>query len=536
MNITVKSPHHILPDPMKEEVLQILTDHGTLIEPDAVNYILSQKDPRAFLREFLEGRDALPLVLALKDFRTTESVLSYEPDLEEKALDNVNSQDSGKSLNSPNPVEKVETQTILPEPTIERTAPPRRPANNGVVVITDITGNSTCESNIENFARYFKDRYVTLSRIIRQWQRMRGSTTIANATKREDEVRIIGMVNDIGQTKNGHTTVTVEDDTGSVFVLIPKGNPLQSMSLVKDEVIGIIGQMRKNKGSRNKNNDMMLIPDEIVKPDIPVNKTPGRSHRDIDVLFISDVHVGSSHFLRKEWDRFIDWLVESPEASNVQYMVIAGDLVDGIGIYPDQKKELDIDDVMEQYREVGRLLERVPPHIEMIIQPGNHDAVRPAEPQPALDDEIRAMFNSESNIRFVGNPCFMTIDGVSILSYHGRSVDDLIGDVPELTYQTPILAMREMLKRRHLAPIYGGKTPIAPEDKDYLIINPVPDIFVTGHVHGSGIDTYRGVKMISASAWQSQTPFQLMHNFHPEPAKVVLVKLKSGEHRILDFN
>ncbi len=512
---------------MKEEVLKILTDHGTLIEPEAVNYILSQRDPRAFIRDFLEDRSALPLVLTLKDFRMTESVLSYEPHLDEN-----NSPNSSNSF----PLEEKETQTLLPEPTVERTARPQKSDKSGVVVITDITGNSTCESKIENFARYFKDRYVSLSRIVRQWQRMKASTSIANATKREGEVRVIGMINDIGQTKNGHTTLTIEDDTGSIFVLIPKGNPMQNISIIKDEVIGIIGQMKKNKGSRNKNDSMMLIPDEIVKPDIPVNKSPTRSASDVDVLFLSDIHVGSSHFLREEWGRFIDWLIESPEASNVQYMVIAGDLVDGIGIYPNQKDELDIDDLMEQYAELGRMLELVPPHIEMIMQPGNHDAVRPAEPQPALDDEIKELFNSESNIRFIGNPCFMTIEGVSILAYHGRSVDDLIGDVPELTYQTPILAMREMLKRRHLAPIYGGKTPIAPEDKDYLIINPVPDIFVTGHVHGSGVDTYRGVKMISASAWQSQTPFQLMHNFHPDPAKVVSVNLRTGVHKTYDFS
>ncbi len=549
--------NHIRFVSMKEEVLQVLIDHGTLIEPDAVNFILSQKDPKAFIKEFLEGRAALPLVLSLKDFRTTESVLSYEtesqsaekngdesigeeekPDGERRKFEETGGLDA-----------RPESQTTLPEPEIikpEVQKPVKSPPESkdietvresGVVVISDITGNSTCEANIDNFARYFKDRYLTLRRIIRKWQRMRSSITIEKAMKKEGEVRIIGMVNEVAQTKNGHTTMHVEDDTGKIFVLIPKGNPLQSMSIINDEVIGIIGQVKKRKdGYRSNEDPIMLLPDEIIKPDIPVNQSPNRADNDVEVLFLSDIHIGSKHFLSEEWARFSAWLKDSDEASKVKYMVVTGDLVDGIGIYPNQKNELDIPDIMEQYATIGRMLEDLPDHIEIILQPGNHDAVRSAEPQPALDHEIQTLFNGSGNLRFVGNPCYFSIEGVNVLSYHGKSMDDFIMDVPKLSYDEPIEVMKEMLKLRHLAPIYGGKNHIAPEDKDYLIINPVPDIFVTGHVHGTDVDTYRGVMMINASAWQSQTPFQLMHNFNPDPAKAICVNLMTGKCKVLDFS
>jgi hypothetical protein len=81
--------------------------------------------------------------------------------------------------------------------------------------------------------------------------------------------------------------------------------------------------------------------------------------------------------------------------------------------------------------------------------------------------------------------------------------------------------MKEMLKRRHLASMYGGKTPLAPEPRDMMVIDTVPDIFVTGHVHGAGLSHYKGVRLINASTWQSQTSFQKMHNFTPDPAKLV---------------
>jgi hypothetical protein len=34
---------------MREKVLKVLLDHGTLVEPEAANFILAQKDPMAFL-------------------------------------------------------------------------------------------------------------------------------------------------------------------------------------------------------------------------------------------------------------------------------------------------------------------------------------------------------------------------------------------------------------------------------------------------------------------------------------------------------
>jgi DNA polymerase II small subunit len=95
--------------------------------------------------------------------------------------------------------------------------------------------------------------------------------------------------------------------------------------------------------------------------------------------------------------------------------------------------------------------------------------------------------------------------------------------------------MREMLRRRHLAPIYGERTAIAPEERDYLVIDDIPDIFVTGHVHHAGMGDYRGVIMINASTWQAQTAFQRMHNHMPDPCKAFMVHLGTGKARVVKF-
>jgi len=180
-------------------------------------------------------------------------------------------------------------------------------------------------------------------------------------------------------------------------------------------------------------------------------------------------------------------------------------------------------------------LELIPDHITLVLQPGNHDAVRPAEPQPTFEKEIRDLFTGK-NFIFVGNPCYLSLHGVEILSYHGQSLLDYSTNIQHLNYNEPTEVMKVMLKKRHLAPVYGGYTPIAPEHTDYMIIDRVPDIFVTGHVHISSIDNYRGVLLVNASSWQAQTSYQKMLNFIPDSAKLPIVNLKTGNATTMDFN
>ena len=147
---------------------------------------------------------------------------------------------------------------------------------------------------------------------------------------------------------------------------------------------------------------------------------------------------------------------------------------------------------------------------------------------------LRKLFGND--VTFVGNPSTIDIEGRKVLSYHGRSFDDIISSIPGLTWEKPIETMVELLKRRHLAPVYGEKTPLAPEHKDYLVIDEVPDIFVTGHIHSYGLSDYRGVKLISGSTWQSQTSYQKMKNITPIPAKMPVIELSSLNMGVVNFS
>lgn len=537
---------------MREKVLKVLLDRGTLVEPEAANFIMAQRDPMGFVKNFLEGRANLPLFLTLDDVRGA-SVMSFDEDLLPKSETQEKPQTQQQFLMtaqvpSPKPIplriapvpQAVSTkqpapatsQPPAPEPMAIPITP--EPGTEEFHIISDVSGVSTCDGSIDNFTQYFRDRFRIIRRIIKSNVEMGLPSKISSIQPADKEAKIIGMVMDVNKTKNGHIGITIEDDTGELFILIHKDSELIGETILKDEVLGFVGKL--SSGTRNQGGSdrksAMFIPTAIYWPRIPMARELRRSLHDIEVVFMSDIHAGSSHFLPDAWAGFIQW-INSSEASKVKYIVVAGDMVDGIGVYPNQEDELLILDINKQFEELARLMAPIPERITVLMQPGNHDPVRPAEPQPAIAEKFRKYFGP--NFKFIGNPCYFSIAGVEILSYHGKSIDDLVGQIPGVKYQDPIPPMQEMLKRRLLAISYGGKTPLAPEARDYMAINPVPDILVTGHVHRTAVHRESGITLINASAWQSQTPFQKMHNFHPDPGKIIVTNLKTGRCKIKDF-
>ncbi|HEV2449077.1 MAG TPA: DNA polymerase II small subunit, partial [Thermoplasmata archaeon] len=139
-------------------------------------------------------------------------------------------------------------------------------------------------------------------------------------------------------------------------------------------------------------------------------------------------------------------------------------------------------------------------------------------------------------VRPLGNPSTFALEGTVVAAYHGRSFDDLIPALPGADYGHPTEVMKRMLIMRHLAPIYGGRTPLAPLPTDGLLIDPVPEILVTGHAHTFGADRYRGVLLLNASTWQAETEYQRMRNITPIPARAAVVRLADLSLKAYDFS
>ena len=478
----------------KDDVLSIAAKRNMFLSPDALDAIMSDGDPIGFTQTVLSSLIDNPV------FVTKEDIMKF---LEgDRAL--------GKSEKTFNPQIK-------------------RSLDMKILDGTDITGNSTCVGDINDFKRYFQNRFRVLKRIIERRSDFGQSRQIRDAYSIHDrDVRIIGIVNERKITSNGHIMLTIEDDGGDrdsyCNVFISKESDLFGEVITNDMVLGFLGKFSKPKDKAKKG---MFIPTGIYKPSVPKSHNWIPSDSQSTVAFLSDVHIGSTTFLEKSWKKMIAFLKENSDKMQINYIVFPGDVVDGIGIFPGQEKELVISDIYDQYKALSEYLKEIPDHIQMALHPGNHDACRPAEPQPALNKKFIQSF--DSNIMMTGNPVYLKVEGRTILTYHGRSIDDWVSSVQQLTYEEPLNTMQQMVEARHLAPIYGMKTALAPESKDYLAIDVVPDIFVSGHVHGYGSREWRGIRMINASTWQSQTDYQKQHNFNPFPGIMPLVHLGTGE-------
>lgn len=392
-------------------------------------------------------------------------------------------------------------------------------------VIWGTAGTSRTGAGFSDYVSCFRDRYQRLGECIRARTAPMPIEALKKGSRyRQEACSIMGLVLENRTTANGHRMVEVEDPTSSIPVLFHKERPqfAEAETLVPDEVVGIRGTLSGD--------GRLFFAEQLFRPDIPISHAPFRSEKPGQAILISDVHVGSNTFLEETWNRFADWLSDS----DISYLLIAGDLVDGIGVYPSQDQELTIRNIYEQYDVFGSMLRDLPSRIKIVLSPGNHDVVRQAEPQPAIPDEFSAKF--PKNCLLVENPAMVSLQGVRVLMYHGRSIDDCISMIPGATYENSAPVLVGMLQRRHLAPTYGKRTPLAPQKEDRLIIDPIPEVLHTGHIHIAGVSEYRGVLCVNSGTWQAQTSFQKQMNITPTPGRAILLDLQTLGYRILDFN
>ncbi|MDD5111305.1 MAG: DNA-directed DNA polymerase II small subunit [Candidatus Altiarchaeota archaeon] len=504
-------------DTVKQGIVGTLAKEGLMVSPYCLDLIIERKVDVAEL-----AKDAKKAGVWMITDEFLRGFIKLDTELSKAAKELAGVEQAEKA------VEVVSTRKILAKEVESRLV---------IDDATDVTDKSTCDGTIENFVEYFNQRYRTIRDILRERPECRTAMTVEAAKKHPGEkLRVICMVTEKRESKKGYRFLEVEDPTGSLTGLITKEKEevvRLYTRLLADEVICLEGTFRDN----------LFLVDSITQPDIPYNSQPRKADEEVYAAFLSDVHVGSYLFMEREFYRFIEWLngkgPETEIAGKVKYVLIAGDLVDGIGVYPSQEKELTIPDIYKQYDFFAKLLEDIPSYIEIVLGMGNHDAVRGAEPQPRLDREIGGALYDLPNVHVVGNPVYLSMHGVRTLMYHGTSLDTIIGNLSDCSYGAPEKAMMQYLIRRNLVPSYGGDKKsgdmIAPESKDYLAIKEVPDIFHCGHVHTNGYATYKGVKIINSGTWQAKTKYQEQLGHQPTPCRVPVINLQNHEVSIQYF-
>lgn len=473
------------------DVLRIFADGRKLLSPEAKEIIESNSDPESFANLVLNhlAKDTM--------FVTKEDVVAV-----------------------------LEGDKAICEYAPTQVARNKRTPDVVIDYDSDITGKSISTGKIEDFIAYVQSRYRQMARII-ETNGFGRASTIASASKhgRQDDIRLIGMIYDLQKSKKGNLIMTFEDMTGTTKIIINQSSPYFKWEFVKDEVLGVVGSFNDD-GS-------LFFPSHISRPEIPRSHRWEPSDSPSKVLLMGDIHLGNKEFKTDGWNHAMQWLKANHEKECIDYVIIPGDVVDGIGVYPDQENDLSMIEIDDQYHALAEALKDIPDGIPVVMSPGNHDAVRLAEPQPVWKKRFTQDF--DSSITMVANPVCYQIEDRTFYSYHGRGIDQLVPSINSVTYDDPIRAMTYMAKFRHFCPTYGGKVALCPEKKDYLVMEKVPDAIFAGHVHKSQSGIYNGVRLVQCGCAMGQSDYQAMNNLVPDVCQFPVLALNNGVVRFHDF-
>jgi DNA polymerase II small subunit len=389
------------------------------------------------------------------------------------------------------------------------------------------------EGSIDDFLEYFQNRFKKIEGIFKKRIDMQDVVSIDDALRvsLKSKVKIIGIVTN-KRTSGSRLFLEIEDLENSISLMATDPQTIsKGLSVLSDQVICV---------EAVKYSQDLFIANDFFWPDVP-SHTPRRAQVPLCSVFLADIHIGSRYFQDKLFERFVKWLrMEFGNsrlrllASRVKYLIIAGDLVDGIGIYPDQLNELDIKDIRRQYAIAAEYLSEIPDYVNIIIIPGNHDAVRKSLPQPPISKDYAELLYDDRTSLF-SNPCRLLLNNIETYVCHGKALDDILFKTPGMDFYSPEKGVELLLRCRHVAPIYGNSTPLAPEKTDRLVIEAVPDIVHMGHIHVYGSKRYKGTTLISSSSWQEQTPFQKRVNLTPTVGLVPILDLQTQNTSVLDF-
>ncbi len=524
---------------MDEEILKLIRERGLLLEKRVIELIESFQD-KGSARDFLlnieriSGQKMITLKLLIKNVEFVNSVVK-KLEQEDKSLIERTFFKLGLSLEVRKESEVIELGEQ--KNNIEKTTEVK---NSNLQNYKIFYANTKTDKKLEvkDFVSHFRARYMSLQRILMQRPELQQNlVSVGKIGGERQSLSIIGIVSEKRVTKNKNMMIKLEDLTGEIVGLVKVDNEelfKTASELQLDDIVGV-----KASGNR----DMLFI-HELFFPDaFLMEKT--RFDEEICIAFLSDMHCGSDRHLGDNLKRFLEWSKSDDNiARKIKYIFFVGDNVDGVGIFPGQEDVLKLKSMKEQYSLLASYLREIPKDITMFMCPGQHDAVRVAEPQPLIGKTYAPELYEIENLVLVTNPCMVKLlekeKEFKVLMYHGASIHSFINEIKELrdmkAHRCPAKAVRHMLKRRHLAPVHGEVVYIPNAEIDPLVINEVPNILCTGEVHRLDVENYNGTLIITGSCWQSQTPFEEKVGNIPDPAKVPVFNLKTGELKIFDFS
>ncbi len=485
----------------KRDILKLCIDNGFFLDKSMLDF-------------FIEIDDVKNIILALKNLNISEKILTMDVFNKYKGKLNYSLKDFNE-------------------------------IRDNIEILKNIKVNSG-KVEARDFISYFRSRFEDLRDILIKNNNLDNLSSIRRIGIDNGLFCVIGVVFDKHITKNKNLLIEIEDLTGRTIVLVNKENKElfeRAQYLLLDDIVAF----------RCSGSSKMLFASDFIYPNACLNSEKF-GNKDEFVAFSGDFHIGSKNFLEGNLMRFVDWLNgdvgderQRYLARKVKYLVLSGDNIEGVGVYPGQNKFLKIKGCRGQYDKLSRILEKIRKDVKIVMCPGKHDAVWIGEPQPEIAEKWGGRLNKMENLKLVSNPSIIKIGGLNMLIYYGGNLNKFIDEIPELrksvlnkskngNKEPLVRVIEEILKRRHLAPIYGEMDIVPNKVEDDLVLKDLPDVFVIGGQHRAVVGNYNNILIISSSCWQSQTDFEQKVGSEPEPCKVPILNLKSKEIKILDFS
>jgi predicted phosphodiesterase len=386
-------------------------------------------------------------------------------------------------------------------------------------------------TDLNDRIEFYKNRYIILYHMIQFSAKKRNleieSIVTIDHTTAVEEFLVAGRINKIVEGKVYLTLHIEELHKGKSYfykVIVKNGSEL-TKSLFPGLIVGIL----------LKSYQMYYYLVDLVWPHESIRSHPSNVINTSEkkyILALSDIHIGSKLFNEVKFKSCINF-INNP-INKIKYLVIAGDLLDGINTFPNHVEHLDILTYKQQENKVYDWLKQIRSDVIIIISPGNHDNLKGiSEPQPiahpGLDGRLK-------NLICVTNPAYLKIENLLYLIYHGRSMNSFMRSISTLSVEKSHEIQMLMCKSGHISPVINSMNISKITKEDSLVIHELPHVFHVGHTHIVDVIHKEGITYVNAGTFQDETDYQKIRGIIPTVGYGVLINYTDyREYDIIQF-
>jgi len=312
---------------------------------------------------------------------------------------------------------------------------------------------------------YLSKRYEEISKLLVKKLRLLNLMSLGKITQKTRNFSVIGMVK---EKDNEESTIMIEDQTGELVIHFDEIGLKTFREIVLDEVLGAVCEKKE-----------VVRAKKIIWPDVPLRKHVNKTKDDAFCLFVSDLHMDDEKTNKKSYEKFLDWANKTKYTPF--YIFVLGDI---------SSRKKDIKDFFYN----------LPKNAFKVFIKGEIDP----------DTDVWDLVLPNPSLVKIENDILALLSHGDFLANYNDAWKDL----------TPAMVMQNLLKKRHINPGFEFNPEIY--DIDPFLIDVLPDIFVSGHVHTPSLVNYKGVTMMTTGSFVSTPVFWL-------------VNLKTRETIKLDF-